>query len=168
VDHTVATLPGLLRSALVRSGAALPSSVSSALRSGIAAFDDSIAHGVTALFPDGGAEGLVRLADADIRRVINDGGQNAAGVLRAMRGTTALVALVDPERRNLWVASLGDCQAGAPLLKWLSLSFSPSLRIAFQLLTFRYPPPRGGPSSREEERRGDVDRVRAERVPQRQ
>ncbi|KAF6763215.1 hypothetical protein DFP72DRAFT_841339 [Ephemerocybe angulata] len=32
-------------------------------------------------------------------------------VLRCMRGTTVLIALVDPEGANLWVASLGDCTA---------------------------------------------------------
>ena len=29
-----------------------------------------------------------------------------------MYGTTALVALVDPDHQNLWVANVGDCQAG--------------------------------------------------------
>jgi hypothetical protein len=28
-----------------------------------------------------------------------------------MYGTTALVALVDPDHKDLWVANLGDCQA---------------------------------------------------------
>lgn len=29
-----------------------------------------------------------------------------------MYGTTALIALVDPDHQNLWVANVGDCQAG--------------------------------------------------------
>jgi len=29
-----------------------------------------------------------------------------------MQGSTVLVSLVDPEGLNLWVCSLGDCQAG--------------------------------------------------------
>lgn len=33
-------------------------------------------------------------------------------LLRCMRGSTVLVSLVDSSGRNLWVASLGDCQAG--------------------------------------------------------
>ena len=33
-------------------------------------------------------------------------------LLRCIRGSTILVSLVDSSGRNLWVASLGDCQAG--------------------------------------------------------
>lgn len=43
-----------------------------------------------------------------------------------MYGTTALVALVDPDHQNLWVANVGDCQAGLS---------SPFLILA-HLLTF--------------------------------
>jgi len=54
------------------------------------------------------------LSDAEIRAIINDidsGGKNLAKVLLCMRGSTCLISLVDPLRSNLWVASLGDCQA---------------------------------------------------------
>jgi len=37
--------------------------------------------------------------------------KNHTLVTRIMRGTTALITLVDPQRENLWVANLGDCQA---------------------------------------------------------
>jgi pyruvate dehydrogenase phosphatase len=60
------------------------------------------------LFPSG----VGGLSEQEIRTIINDGGENSARVARGMQGTTALVALLDPTRTNLWVASLGDCQAG--------------------------------------------------------
>ncbi|KAK0229067.1 phosphatase 2C-like domain-containing protein [Armillaria nabsnona] len=78
----------------------------------IVAFDDAIAGDVLDLF--GGIEGLAEYSDADIRRVINDHHQGGANFRKArlnMYGTTALVALIDPDHGNLWVANLGDCQA---------------------------------------------------------
>lgn len=44
---------------------------------------------------------------------------NTARLLRCMRGSTVLVSLVDSSGRNLWVASLGDCQAGQQYSKVL-------------------------------------------------
>jgi pyruvate dehydrogenase phosphatase len=79
----------------------------------IVAFDDAIANDVLDLF--GGLEGLDNFSDAKIRNIINDqhkGGANWKKVRLCMYGTTALVALVDPDHKNLWVANLGDCQAG--------------------------------------------------------
>jgi pyruvate dehydrogenase phosphatase len=78
----------------------------------IVAFDDAIANDVLELF--GGIEGLDNFSDAQIRRIINDqhsGGANWKKARLCMYGTTALVALVDPDHKNLWVANLGDCQA---------------------------------------------------------
>jgi pyruvate dehydrogenase phosphatase len=78
----------------------------------IMAFDDAIAGDVLNLF--GGLEGLKNFSDAEIRAIINDqhnGGVNWKRTRLCMYGTTALVALVDPDHHNLWVANLGDCQA---------------------------------------------------------
>lgn len=41
---------------------------------------------------------------------------NHEKLLLGMRGTTALVTLVDERRENLWLANTGDCEAGKPLL----------------------------------------------------
>ncbi|KAF9009558.1 phosphatase 2C-like domain-containing protein [Cyathus striatus] len=76
------------------------------------AFDDAIAGDVLDLF--GGLEGLKNFSDAEIRSIINDqyhGGVNWKKTRLCMYGTTALVALVDPDHHNLWIANLGDCQA---------------------------------------------------------
>lgn len=71
------------------------------------------------LFPGGAERGLDALADLDddaVRAIVNDredGMQAYAKVRLCMYGTTALVVLVDGRGENLWVANLGDCQAGA-------------------------------------------------------
>jgi pyruvate dehydrogenase phosphatase len=81
----------------------------------ILAFDDAIAHDVLDLF-GGTVEQLEKYSDDEIKEIINDqhlGGANWRNARLCMYGTTALVALVDPEHVNLWVANLGDCQAGS-------------------------------------------------------
>lgn len=87
-------------------------------------FDEAIAGDVLDLFP-GGIESLSTYSDEQIRRKINDiytGGENYKKARLCMYGTTALVALVDPDHENLWLANLGDCQAG--------LSFSSFWRVS--------------------------------------
>jgi hypothetical protein len=77
-------------------------------------------------------EKISALSVEEIKEIINDNDQESASsttegegknespkpkesnhaiVTRIMRGTTALIALLDPARENLWVANLGDCQA---------------------------------------------------------
>jgi pyruvate dehydrogenase phosphatase len=86
--------------------------VADVLRRSIRSFDEAIAQDVLDLFP-GGLDGLWRLPNDYVCRVINDGGENFKKTKLCMYGTTALVALVDPTRENLWTANLGDCQGGA-------------------------------------------------------
>lgn len=77
-------------------------------------FDDAIAADVLDLFP-GGLDSLSDISDKQIQATINDlhrGGDNYKKARLCMYGTTALVALVDPDHENLWLANLGDCQAG--------------------------------------------------------
>ena len=90
-----------------------PESISDLFTKAILAFDDAIAHDVLDLF-GGSVDNLVNYTDADIREIINDqhlGGANWRKARLCMYGTTALVALVDPDHKDLWVANLGDCQA---------------------------------------------------------
>ena len=87
------------------------------LSNAITAFDDAIAGDVLELFP-GGLESLPGRTDEEIQEVVNnfgDGRDNSSNYQKArlcLYGTTALVALVDPAHENLWVANLGDCEAG--------------------------------------------------------
>lgn len=100
---------------MLLSGGNKPSSesVSHLLVNAILSFDDQLTEDVLGLFPD--PTTILQLSDAQIREIINDddsGGANAKIIARCMRGSTVLVSLVDPTRSNIWVASLGDCQAG--------------------------------------------------------
>jgi pyruvate dehydrogenase phosphatase len=77
-------------------------------------FDDAIANDVLELFP-GGLESAMNMPDEKIHSILNDhmdGGENFKKARLCMYGTTALVALVDPDHANLWLANLGDCQGG--------------------------------------------------------
>ncbi|KDQ59746.1 hypothetical protein JAAARDRAFT_205725 [Jaapia argillacea MUCL 33604] len=119
VEHTAHHMPIIIRDFLrkaVKQNAPNPLSadaVGDILKESIKSFDEAIANDVLALFP-GGLESLSSLSDLEIQKVINDhynGGRNYNNARLCMYGTTALVALVDPQHENLWVANLGDCQA---------------------------------------------------------
>jgi pyruvate dehydrogenase phosphatase len=117
VEHVAHHLPIIVREFLqkaLESGSAYtPQSISDLFVRAIEAFDDAIAHDVLDLF-GGSVDQLDNYTDAQIREIINDqhkGGANWRKTRLCMYGTTALVALVDPEHHNLWLANLGDCQA---------------------------------------------------------
>ncbi|KAJ7042054.1 phosphatase 2C-like domain-containing protein [Mycena alexandri] len=89
-----------------------PAFISGLFSRAIVSFDNAIAGDILNLF--GGPDRLDRYSDQEIRDIINDqdkGGDNYKKARLCMYGTTALVALTDPEHENLWVANLGDCQA---------------------------------------------------------
>jgi len=109
VDHVVATLPTAVHDALVAAIAAPETlDVSELLGKVIADIDERIGQEMLDLFP-GGPDALANMSDDEIAAIINDGGVNSAKVLRCMRGSTVLVALIGPAH-DVWVASLGDCQ----------------------------------------------------------
>ncbi|KZP34540.1 protein serine/threonine phosphatase 2C [Athelia psychrophila] len=119
VDHILNKLPSLFHSFLAEAlrlagdGELHHDDVSKVLVDSISELDNSITRDILELFP-GGPDGLEKLSDEQIDTIVNDfesGGVNNAKLLRGMRGSTVLVALVDPSGRNLYVASLGDCQA---------------------------------------------------------
>ena len=135
VEHVAHHLPvivdELLHKLIPTPGAPLPTpdAIRDMLSSRIMAFDNAIAGDVLELFP-GGIESLPGLTDEEIQVVVNDfaipGGSNGAGAgpganykkaRLCLYGTTALVALVDPAHENLWVANLGDCEAGTCLAR---------------------------------------------------
>jgi pyruvate dehydrogenase phosphatase len=124
VEHVVHHLPLILRHdlsfACSRTPGAFidPELIASIFRDSIRAFDDSIAADVINLFPGGKEKGLKVLDEIDddeVRRIVNDYDDGLVAYAKAklcMYGTTALIALVDERQENLWVANLGDCQAG--------------------------------------------------------
>lgn len=119
VEHVAHHLPIIVRDFLreaneaTHTGNYTPESISDLFTKAIMAFDDAIAHDVLDLF-GGSVDNLDNYTDAEIRKIINDqheGGVNWRKARLCMYGTTALVALVDPDHKDLWVANLGDCQA---------------------------------------------------------
>jgi pyruvate dehydrogenase phosphatase len=127
VKHIAANLPGQLQSALVDLLVGLewkidPGSISNLLSKVIVSYDDSLTKDLYNIFP-GGPEELSKLSDNEIKAIIHDSavdGPNHAKVVRCMQGSTVLVSLIDPNRDNIWVASLGDCQAGVSYASLLS------------------------------------------------
>ncbi|KIJ63334.1 hypothetical protein HYDPIDRAFT_92836 [Hydnomerulius pinastri MD-312] len=89
-----------------------PPLIADMFSSAIRAFDEAIANDVLELFP-GGLDSVANMPDQEIQSILNDhlsGGQNFKKARLCMYGTTALVALIDPNHENLWLANLGDCQ----------------------------------------------------------
>ncbi|TFY81596.1 hypothetical protein EWM64_g2413 [Hericium alpestre] len=136
VEHTAYHLPIIvtqfLQTALADSSTSVPgpNDIREILSRAITSFDDAIAGDVLELFP-GGIASLRHRSDEEIRRVINDyyeSGENYKKAKLCMYGTTALVALVDPDYRNLWVANLGDCEA-------VLVSPNPNARFKCEILT---------------------------------
>ncbi|KAF8188343.1 phosphatase 2C-like domain-containing protein [Pholiota molesta] len=119
VEHVSHHLPIIVREFLTEAETANPGVspahdiISGCFNKAITAFDDAIAHDVLDLF-GGSVEELDNYTDAQIREIINDqhkGGANWQKARLCMYGTTALVALVDPDNQDLWIANLGDCEA---------------------------------------------------------
>lgn len=122
VEHAAHHLPIIVQESLYKviSGPDVPMPTPEVVRDmlakGITAFDDAIAGDVLELFP-GGLASLPSRSDEEIQAVVNDfagpsAGANYKKARLCLYGTTALVALVDPTHENLWVANLGDCEAG--------------------------------------------------------
>lgn len=81
--------------------------ISKVLQEGIVAFDDGIGQAFLDLFP---GDSIRDLSEEEVKAIVN-APENVHKALRCMRGTTVLISLVDPRKKNLWVASLGDCTA---------------------------------------------------------
>lgn len=77
------------------------------LAQAIVDFDNGIGQAFVDLVP---GRSIQDLPDGQLEGIVNDP-KNLEAVLRCMRGTTVLIALVDPGSANLWVTSLGDCTA---------------------------------------------------------
>jgi len=128
VDHTVQNLPPKILQGLTDALAQLPSDteilapevVEKVLIGSIEDFDNAMLSELLEVFP-GGPDEIEKLLNAEIAAVTNTP-HNLPKVVRGMKGTTALISLVDPSGENLWVASLGDCQAGESALIFFCLS----------------------------------------------
>ena len=116
VEHTAYHLPIIVKELLSASPSKRlqdPAEVSRILSEATTSFDRAIAGDIIQVFP-GGMEALANTPQSTIQGIINRNTdpQFLKKARLCMYGTTALVALVDPDHQNLWVANVGDCQAG--------------------------------------------------------
>ena len=116
VEHTAYHLPIIVKELLSRSPPERlqdPAEVSRILSESTTSFDRAIAGDILKIFP-GGIEALQNMSQSTVQAIINRNAdpQLLKNARLCMYGTTALVALVDPDHQNLWVANVGDCQAG--------------------------------------------------------
>jgi len=100
-----------LESAVGSTDTVLKSTIEKILVRCISGIDDRIKTDFVNFFP-GGPRQISKLTDDEIKSIINDPetGNSYVQIMRARTGTTALVALIDPQK-SLHVASLGDCEA---------------------------------------------------------
>lgn len=122
VEHTAYHLPIIAKELLSSSPPERlqdPAEVSRILSDVTTSFDYAIAGDILKVFP-GGIESLADMPKSTIQAIINRNAdpQFIKKARLCMYGTTALFTLVDPDHQNLWVANVGDCQAGrsTPLL----------------------------------------------------
>ena len=116
VEHTAYHLPIIVKEFLSSSPPERlqdPAEVSRILSDSTTSFDHAIAGDILNVFP-GGIRALADMPQSTIQAII--GRSTDPQLLKKARlcmyGTTALIALVDPDHQNLWVANVGDCQAG--------------------------------------------------------
>ncbi|KAL1681925.1 protein serine/threonine phosphatase 2C [Schizophyllum commune] len=105
-------LPSRLHRALSATHKHDPVSISQTIRTIVTQLDKSIISFIQELFPSQAY--ITRLSDDEIHKIIREDARHGSGsdrLMRGIQGSTLLLSLVDPEGKNLWVASLGDCQA---------------------------------------------------------
>ena len=93
--------------------------VSSILSDAIINLDNSITSNFVSLFPRD-LRRLGNMTDSQIKYVLRSGSSgepNSIKAARCVQGSTVLISLTDPRKRNLWIANLGDCQAGFSFLR---------------------------------------------------
>lgn len=130
-EHTVEQLPEKIRNSLSRLFPSSPASqhekqIPSILHDELIKLDEELLQNFSSIFLNARQsqpptiDQIVEIVDSmsneGIRQLINDQdgptrGRNAAIMRRVMCGSTALIALMDPAKENLWIVNLGDCQA---------------------------------------------------------
>jgi len=116
-DFAVSMLPKMIADRLTNSSRSTDD-ISRVLSESIRALDKEIEDGVTGLFAND-VDALARLPQGAIDDTVR---RNHEKILLGMTGTTALVALIDEKTENLWIANLGDCQAGMCLIGYMFAS----------------------------------------------
>lgn len=126
VDFVVETLPGMVKAQLRTLPSPSESAIEKTLVDCISEVDERIKADFLDFFPGGLAQ-ISALNDDEIKEIIRDPssetGNSHVQLMRARTGTTVLVALISPSR-TLYVASLGDSDAGEPSLVSIEPAFA--------------------------------------------
>ncbi|KAH7320452.1 phosphatase 2C-like domain-containing protein [Rhizoctonia solani] len=108
-EHAMKNLPEHIQKTLsLSTGETLDAQLINAFVS----FDNAIIQSVRDIFAD--PESLASMPAEQLEAMVNDhasGGTNYKKIILAMRGTTAVVSLIDSSRKHLWVAGVGDSRA---------------------------------------------------------
>ncbi|KZT52146.1 protein serine/threonine phosphatase 2C [Calocera cornea HHB12733] len=116
-EHVSHALPSLIKQSLytlLQEGTDdKPGDIRRMLSQQIQSYDAGLAAAVKAIFP---VEQLSSMSEEEIDRLVNDHLYGGTGeihdkVLRCMRGTTAVIVLVDTKNGEMWTAGLGDSEA---------------------------------------------------------
>lgn len=113
VDYATQVLPTQLKQHLEARSQSHPDYISQLLHDTIVNFDESLKRDLLAILPD--VDVIAQMTNDKLHTLVGDlqASEDRDMVLkRCMHGTTALIALFDPPKRNLWVATLGDGIAG--------------------------------------------------------
>lgn len=127
-DYLVTELPSFIKAGLLPTIANLDG-VSDVLSRAIYVMDEAIKRDFLEIFPEEVDE-IATMSDATVKARVNDqssGGLNYQKTLRCLRGSTILLALVDPTKKHLWVLNLGDGVAVLGSRPDTSLSWNTSI-----------------------------------------
>ncbi|KAL8276236.1 hypothetical protein RQP46_011353 [Phenoliferia psychrophenolica] len=110
--HTSLVFPSLLAAAISTAYATQPpsadliSTISTAISAAFIEYDGSVGSAATKYFE---AKPIEEWTEEEVKQVLEEPEHNDV-VRRAMAGTTALVAFVSRDKKDVWVAGVGDCQ----------------------------------------------------------
>lgn len=127
-DYLVTELPSFIKAGLLPTIANLDG-VSDVLSRAIYVMDEAIKRDFLEIFPEEVDE-IATMSVATVKARVNDqssGGLNYQKTLRCLRGSTILLALVDPTKKHLWVLNLGDGVAVLGSRPDTSLSWNTSI-----------------------------------------
>jgi len=127
-DYLVTELPSFIKAGLLPTITNLDG-VSDVLSRAIYDMDEAIKRDLLEIFPEE-ADEIATMSDATVKARVNDqssGGLNYQKTLRCLRGSTILLALIDPTKKHLWVLNLGDGVAVLGSRPDTSLSWNTSI-----------------------------------------
>lgn len=85
-----------------------PETISRLLSDALIKLDDALTSELLRLVP----EGVLENPSSPTAQAVQNLDPTLALTSRCLGGATVIFSLLDPQKQNLWVTNLGDCQAG--------------------------------------------------------